>query len=92
MTRDEAKAKCLERIIALQGVKATQLIADEGIFEVIKDGFDVCEICDELVAEGKILEVEYSVPELSFRAKSFFLPGGSFVRIIGEEPNGTERL
>lgn len=78
MTADKAKQMLLEKIVGLQGMKATQ-IATELAVEL--QDFDVPKLLDEMVKEGKIIEIEYLLPEMQWRCKSFYLPGGADVWI-----------
>lgn len=83
MTRDEAKQFLVDKIISLQGCKATQLASDE---EVVKElsmkDHDVPDLLEELVKEGRIIEIEYVLPEMTWRVKSFYLPPGTvFVQV-----------
>jgi hypothetical protein len=40
---------------------------------------------EELVEKGKIIEVAYTLPNMSYREKSFYLPAGTEIRIIGRK-------
>jgi hypothetical protein len=39
-------------------------------------------IVQKMVDAGRLVEVEYVLPQLEFRAKSFLLPVGTVVRVI----------
>lgn len=43
------------------------------------DNFDIPELIEELICEERIVEVEYSLPSLPGRAKSFLLPAGTVI-------------
>lgn len=78
MTADKAKEMLLEKIVGLQGMKATQIATE---FAVELQDFNVPELLDQMVKEGKIIEIEYTLPEMTWRCKSFYLPGGADVWI-----------
>lgn len=82
MTTEEVKDRLVEEIVSAQGIKGPHLAAAEDILSM--EDFDFPQVLDELVAEGRVVEVEYVLPTMSYRAKSFFLPAGTKVRVIGE--------
>lgn len=82
MTKEERKDQLVHLIDGKQGAKATELAADKRIFEILgkENLFDLLE---ELIEEKRVVEVEYSLPNMSYRLKSFLLPGGSEVKVKG---------
>jgi hypothetical protein len=78
LTRREAKAYILSLVQTKQGVKATELAAETAL--ALMD-HNVPELFQELVREGQMVEVEYVLPNLERRAKSFYLPKGTKVRL-----------
>lgn len=99
MTRNEAKDLIVKTIEAMQGMKATELAAmPEVVLPLSLVQLELPDLIDELVEEGRLTEVEYSVPELHWRAKSFLLPANSQVRLLGKQfeydfpPDRTEPL
>ena len=81
MSNEDAKVLLLDKIVGLQGIKATQLVALPEIAVPLQD-FDIPNLLDELVQEGKIIEIEYKLPEMDWRVKSFYLPAGTEIRIM----------
>ena len=81
MTTDQAKERLVEKIVGLQGIKATALVSIPEIAVDLQE-FDIPDLLDELVGEGKILEIEYNLPEMPERIKSFYLPAGTKVRFV----------
>lgn len=81
----EFKNLACDILAGRQGLKATELVADERIAEFnATHEIDVATALEELVAEKRVLEIEYTVPNLPERLKSFYLPMGSIVtRIAG---------
>jgi hypothetical protein len=78
MTREEVKKRIGEAVAGVQGCKGPEipsLIADF-IGEV---SGELTEILEEMVREKLLVEIEYSVPNLPMRLKSFYLPAGSLV-------------
>ena len=80
MTIQEAKDKIVETINVAQGVKATQLAVMNEIIQL--QHFNVPLLLNDLVREGRIVEVEYVLPEMKWRIKSFYLPAGSELRTL----------
>ncbi len=80
MTRDEAKNLIVEVVTELQGAKATVLAMDERLINLWLE-HDAGDLFDELVADGRVVEVEYVLADMDFRAKSFYLPKGTEVRV-----------
>jgi hypothetical protein len=86
-TKDEVKDIVVDLVTSCQGAKATQLaaVAVEQIAGVLEStGYDP-EIVEELVAEGRLVEVEYILPDMDYRCKSFLLPQGTKVRVKNAE-------
>lgn len=70
----------IDAVEGAQGLKATEMAAivaaEIGVTAV--DG-PFAETLDALIREGEIVEVEYTVPDLPYRVKSFLLPKGARV-------------
>ena len=45
------------------------------------EGHDISQLLEELVQAGEIIEVEYILPYMDYRLKSFYLPRGSEVKV-----------
>lgn len=75
----------MQLVIARQGLKAAELpghLFGHGTLSALwSDGLDLSNIIDELVRSGDLVEVEYVLPNISYRSKSFLLPGGTRVRL-----------
>lgn len=84
--REEAKTYLAELINLLQGIKSTELCAREDVVLPLIN-FEVPPLLEELVEERRITEIEFVLPQLSYRIKSFYLPKGSEVRICGAGVN-----
>lgn len=41
-------------------------------------------LIDVLVKEQKLVEVEYTLPTMSYRAKSLFFPSGTTIKVLGQ--------
>jgi hypothetical protein len=83
ITREHIKQWMVEVVIEKQGCKATELAAvPEIAMEIahLTSPNTFSELLAELVKEGWLVEVEYTIPRFNFRVKSFLLPGGSEVR------------
>jgi hypothetical protein len=82
MTKEQLKDRIHNIIVNLQGCKATELVSrfDREMLEAL-DAFDLSTILTEMMHDKKLIEIEYELPEMSWRSKSFFLPYGTEVRI-----------
>ena len=85
MTIDELKTRIAERVFELQGCKAVELyFMDELVFECRRSADprarDIPAIIEEMVSEGKLVKVEYLLPNMNYRIKSFLLPAGTVVK------------
>jgi hypothetical protein len=72
-------------VIEMQGIKATELAMIAAEF-LLKEGEplsfnDYITCVETLINKKQILEIEYTVPNLDFRVKSFYLPGNSTISI-----------
>ena len=74
-TKQLFKEAIIEAVTRLQGCKATELAAEHNLIGVK----NLPQLLAELVKEGKILEVEYVLPNMKYRIKSFLLPAGTKV-------------
>ena len=67
-----------------QGLKATELavlVGDNKATVGLLGDFPL--ILDKLVSEGKLVELEYVLPSMNYRAKSFILPANTSCRLLG---------
>lgn len=62
-----------------QGIKATELAVDviSENTEITPDDYE--NALSELIRNGEIVEVEYTLPSMDYRVKSWFLPKDSVV-------------
>lgn len=66
--KNQAKQKIIEAVREKQGAKSIDIaIEAEVMFAVVKSK----------VSFAELVEVEYTLPGMSYRVKSFLLPGGS---------------
>lgn len=94
MTRDEAKKLMVRAVTERQGLKLLDLltqildedfVTDEQRRSLMKqEEYHLPDLISELVSEGELVEVEYSLKNLPYRAKSFLLPKETQVRVIPE--------
>jgi len=73
----------IKNIVELkQGLKATELAVELFIY-----GEEWIDVMNRMIKEGELVEVEYVLPALSYRAKSFILPADTQVVIrTGDKP------
>jgi hypothetical protein len=84
------KQVLIDTITGVQGCKATELIAH--VAEKMGDEFpshDFMQALSEIIDEGNIEEVEYILPQLDFRIKSFLLPKNTQI-FLGSSPDDKE--
>lgn len=82
MSKEEVKQLLADHLRGKQGLKGVEL-ASQAAHILGKESFH--EVIEELIVEGKVVEIEYSVPSIPYRLKSFFLPEGSVVhRVRGQ--------
>lgn len=74
ITLDEAVDLVAKAVLDLQGCKATELIADKRLHQY---DFPWPTALEEAVKRGKLVEVEYTLPNMAWRIKSFYLPAGT---------------
>jgi hypothetical protein len=91
MTKDQIKQRIVAIITDRQGCKAMELASSLDILSATQPGteyrkssgdFNLLELMNELVAERKVVEVEYVLPNLSYRAKSFYLPASTTIQVF----------
>ena len=77
-------------VVEAQGLKATELAnlflddlsPEEARAVRHREDLDLPRLMRELVEDGELVEVEYVLPTMNYRAKSFFLPRNSEVVVI----------
>ena len=82
MTRDEIKSQIKTFINCSHGVKATDLILKLISNNPITDDLNYITCVEELVKSGDIIEIEFTVPQMDYRIKSFYLPVGTRIKIV----------
>jgi len=71
----DIKQRIISIVESYQGLKSIEIIAHIPINETV--GIDMIKVLDELVMDGCLIEIEYELPTLPNRIKSFYLPKGS---------------
>lgn len=86
-TISEIKGQVKKLVLAKQGCKAGELVAEMTKWFVEKgdSSEDLLFTIDAMVSDGELIEVEYSLPNMSYRLKSFYFPVDTEVRIIAKE-------
>lgn len=80
MTKPEFQALVKETIESLQGCKVNELAAME---EIACASFNLwADALSPLILSGDVIEIEYTVPHVPNRLKSFLLPKGSTIRVV----------
>ena len=80
MTKEEAKMLIVSVVESCQGCKAMELTSKEKLWQVIVE-FHLNELLEELIRDKQLIEVEYILSSMSYRTKSFLLPGGTKVSV-----------
>ena len=82
MGKEEIKTdidRVVEFVAQKQGCKAMVVAADGHLAQACNQS--ICDIIEEAVREKRLVEVEYTLPLMSYRIKSFLLPIGSEVHV-----------
>lgn len=97
MTRDEAKKLMVRVVTERQGLKLldllTEILDDDFVtYEqrrslMTQEEYHLPDLISELVSEGELVEVEYSLKNLPYRAKSFLLPKETQVLVLPANSN-----
>jgi hypothetical protein len=75
-TKQEVQAKIVEIVESLQGCKATEMISNLDV-EYLQSIDSLPELLEEMVKQDMLVEIEYVLPSMTYRAKSFLLPKGT---------------
>jgi hypothetical protein len=80
--KEHLKKKIKQTINDSTGLKKLELVSVivERTPECTSELIEECTI--ELINEGKIIEIEYEVPQTMYRTKSIFFPAGTEIRIV----------
>jgi hypothetical protein len=78
MTGKEAKDTIVGYVETHNGCKAIDMCLCEMLMPY--DG-ELMELVDELVEEGRLIEVEYTLPQMPYRTKSFLFSAGTEINI-----------
>jgi len=79
MNKDELKAKIVQKVRSVQGCKMMELVTNHEL--VVGHDYDLEFVINELINENELVEVEYALPNMDYRIKSFILPGGTKVKV-----------
>ena len=63
-----------------KGVDLATDLASNGFTDYDENQYTI----DNLIWAGKIIEIEYEIPTMGYRTKSFYLPGNSIIKIRQE--------
>ena len=88
MTKLDRDLSCsdqiIETVISMQGGKATEIIANLPKICFNDDIVDIVQVIDYLVRTEQLIEVEYVLPQMDYRIKSFLLPANTKVTLRGK--------
>jgi len=74
------KEKIIELVDDFGPIKSTELIVR--LFDCLKLAkVDINGILDELVVNGDIIEVCYTLPSMTYREKSLYFPKGTIINL-----------
>jgi hypothetical protein len=92
MTIEEIRSEIINIIISGQGIKTSSLIPEvpPKFFQAGISGEQILAVIQDLVADGEIIEIEYTLPNMPYRTKSFLLPAKTQVRVLSSEEIATE--
>jgi hypothetical protein len=85
---DTMRKAIIEIVNEKQGIKATELIPEIAMRhpELLVALTELPEVLEQLVHEAEIVEVEYVLPLLSYKSKSWYLPKGTQVIVHDGRP------
>ena len=76
MNKEEIKGLIVRYVVEKQGCKCIGLATNKDIVLACKDfNFSLLDLIDELIDEEKLIDIEYILPDIDYRVKSFLLPG-----------------
>jgi hypothetical protein len=80
MTADQAKDIIAKYVAAVGGCKGIEIQMQS----VVKfTDFKITDLVTELVADKKLIEIEYVLPDGTYNVQSFLLPAGTKITIAG---------
>jgi hypothetical protein len=86
VTKDEAKRLICSEVSAMQGCKITELLARPVFYSLHLEGGSTPEyipdLIEELIKENRLVEINYTLPNMPYRLKTFLLPAGSRVQAV----------
>ena len=83
MLQSQLEDLIISKVESLQGCKATELateIARESLGQVEADM--IVNVIYILIEEQRLIEIEYELPSMPDRTKSFLLPNGTKIRSL----------
>ena len=87
MTREQAKNLLAHVVNDKTGIKGVELAMHvDTVALSYYPEYDMPDMLDELVAEGRIVCVEYTLPPDNSRIKGYYLPKGSQLYVKGMNP------
>lgn len=82
MTKEQAKQLLVEAVTSNNGCKATVLCATDLASDIRSAGHDLVALIEEAVKEGSLIEIEFVLPQSSYRTRSFLLPKGTEIHVL----------
>lgn len=79
MNIETIKDTIVNVVTRIQGCKAVHLACETEIIKLDLGDRNLPDLVEELIEEGRLVEVEYILPNLSFRLKGFLLPPGTSI-------------
>lgn len=64
-----------------QGLKGTELVLKLMSADLNIEATTLLKAIDEVVQDGEIIEVEYTLPMMNYRVKSMYFPKGTVIKI-----------
>uniref|UniRef100_A0A6M3L8D9 Uncharacterized protein n=1 Tax=viral metagenome TaxID=1070528 RepID=A0A6M3L8D9_9ZZZZ len=79
----EQKELLKDRILELvnNGIKGTELVVKIISESDVLIHTDVVKVIEELMEQGEMIEIDYVLPSMEYRIKSFYLPKGTSISI-----------
>ncbi len=84
MTKLEIENKILDIVTASQGLKGVDLTLRVMSNDLQVTSNELFDIIFDLIEKGDLVEIEYELPSMGYRTKSFILPRGTKVNVVNK--------
>lgn len=83
--RDTIKETILNIVKGSNGCKMIELASNVSLYNELRlanlETTDITKIIDEMICSNLLIEIEFVLPDMDYRVKSFLVPGDTEIRI-----------